>query len=77
MQTKNNISNHKWIFAGIVLILIALLAVGIHFYSEGNIVGNDILVFYLAAKSSLLDSQGPYLPENAMLSQLLSYGKLA
>ncbi|PKN83935.1 MAG: hypothetical protein CVU46_15630 [Chloroflexi bacterium HGW-Chloroflexi-8] len=77
MQIKNNISNHKRIFAGIVLILIALFAVGIHFYSEGNTVGNDILVFYLAAKSSFLDLQGPYLSENAMLSQLLSYGKLA
>ncbi|MHB8135755.1 MAG: hypothetical protein ACYDH1_16215 [Anaerolineaceae bacterium] len=77
MQIKNNISNHKRIFAGIVLILIALLAVGIHFFSEGNTVGNDILVFYLAAKSSFLDLQGPYLSENAMLSQLLSYGKLA
>ena len=77
LQLGNDTRKTYLIFAGVVLVIIVLFAFAIHFTMADNIVGNDILVFYLAAKSSFIASQGPYLSENAVLSQLLSYGKLA
>ncbi len=77
LQLGNNTRSSNLIFAGIVLVIILLFAFAIHFIMADNIVGNDILVFYLAAKSSFIDGQGPYLSENAVLSQVLSYGKVA
>jgi hypothetical protein len=77
LQLGKNTRLSYLIFAGIVLFIILLFAFAIHLIMAENIVGNDILVFYLAAKSSFIDGQGPYLSENSILSQLLSYGKLA
>lgn len=77
LQLGNNTRSSNLILAGIVLVIILLFAFAIHFIMADNIVGNDILVFYLAAKSSFIDGQGPYLSENAVLSQVLSYGKVA
>lgn len=77
LQLGNNTRSSTLIFAGIVLVIILFFAFAIHFIMADNIVGNDILVFYLAAKSSFIDGQGPYLSENAVLSQVLSYGKPA
>ena len=65
MLLGNNTRSSNLIFAGIVLVIILFFAFAIHFIMADNIVGNDILVFYLAAKSSFIDGQGPYLSENA------------
>lgn len=77
LQLGNNTRSSILIFAGIVLAIILVFAFAIHSIMSDNVVGNDILVFYLAAKSSFIDGQGPYLSENALLSQVLSYGKPA
>jgi hypothetical protein len=67
----------RWLFVAAVLALVAVLALAIHVSMAKNTVGTDILVFYLAAKSSFIDGQGPYSTENPALGQLLSTGKLA
>lgn len=61
----------------VFVVLVAFLAVAIHFLTASNTIGNDILVFYMAAQSTFKHGQSPYLSENAILSQLLTYGKLA
>jgi len=49
LQLGNNTRSSNLIFAGIVFVIILFFAFAIHFIMADNIVGNDILVFYLAA----------------------------
>jgi len=77
MQFANNTKLSMLFFIGIVFIIIVLFAFAIHTILANNTIGSDILIFYLAARSSFIDGTGPYSPENAILSQLYSTGKLA
>jgi hypothetical protein len=54
--------------------VIILFSVAIYTVTAGNTIGTDIFVFYLAGRSSFIDGQGPYIPNNYLQSQILTYG---
>ena len=62
------------IFLVLIVFIVALLSFAIYTVTAGNTVGTDILVFYLAGRSSFIDGQGPYIASNFVLSQIMVYG---
>lgn len=71
------IFRRKVVLALLFISTIFLLATSIKTVTNENTIGNDFLVFYLAAQSSIQEGKGPYYAENATISQLSSYGHLA
>ena len=65
------------IFLVLIVFIVALLSFAIYTVTAGNTVGTDILVFYLAGRSSFIDGQGPYIASNFVLSQIMVYGHRA
>ncbi|GEM_PF-769741 len=59
------------------ILLVAVLAAGIHAVTAGNTVGMDLHTFYLAAQNVFLKHQSPYGEDVATASQLSVYGRLA
>jgi hypothetical protein len=59
------------------LLLVALLAVGIHTVMPDNSVGIDLHVFYLAAQNVFLHHDSPYGDDVALQSQLSVFGRPA
>lgn len=65
-------------FGGMIfLLLVALLAVGIHTVMPENTIGIDLHVFYLAAQNVFLHHESPYGDDVAMQSQLSVLGRPA
>lgn len=64
---------------GVILfiLLVALLALGIHSVMAGNTVGMDLHTFYLAARNVFVDHKSPYDEDIAVQSQLSVLRRLA
>jgi len=59
------------------LLLVILLAVGIHAVMADNTIGMDLHIFYLAAQNVFLHHESPYGEDVAMQSQLSVFGRPA
>lgn len=65
------------VWALLFILLVAILAVGIHAIMADNTVGMDLHTFYLAAQNVFLKHQSPYGEDVAIQSQYSIFGRLA
>ncbi|HZK61830.1 MAG TPA: hypothetical protein VFC41_07110 [Anaerovoracaceae bacterium] len=74
MPTIQKPTRQVLVFLILVVFIISLISIAIYTVTAGNTIGTDILVFYLAGRSSFIDGQGPYVTENFIQSQMMVYG---
>ena len=77
MLLQKNHNRQILLFLLFLIFVIALFSFAINKVTAGNTIGTDIFVFYLAGRSSFIDGQGPYVPDNYLQSQILTYGHAA
>ncbi len=77
MLLQKNHNRQILLFLLFLIFVIALFSYAIYKVTAGNTIGTDIFVFYLAGRSSFIDGQGPYVPDNYLQSQILTYGHAA
>jgi hypothetical protein len=77
MPTFQKRNRQILVFLILVVLIVSLFSIAIYTVSAGNTIGTDILVFYLAGRSSFIDGQGPYITANFVQSQIMVYGHTA